>query len=153
MEKILTAPCKNNVKKFGRLKICITFVSTLKFKSMEKVIVTEKVCKRCGVVKGIEMFRTRPNGFTLNQCRKCEAELGKERRVKKIQPEVLSVTTKSGKEIEASLSPITGGRKATSPNTDKVLYFNPNVGRDAIRVAFSSFANVPRTGIKCEVCV
>lgn len=99
-------------------------------------------------------FRTRPNGFTLNQCRKCEAELGKSRRVIKtvgnIEDEVLSIISKSGKTVLASIVPIVGGRMTTSPLTDKVLYFNPTVTRDEARVAFSTFAEIVRTGIKFE---
>lgn len=142
MEKIFTARCKYITKKFGILNISIIFVETFKLKTMEK-----KVCKRCGDDLELKMFRTRPNGFTLNQCRKCEGELAKERRLKKSEPKFISVTTKSGKLVEASINPIVGGRMASSPNSDKVLYFNPTVNRDTARVAFSAFANVQRTGI------
>jgi hypothetical protein len=119
-----------------------------------KVIVTEKVCKRCGENKKIEMFRTRPNGFTLNQCRKCEGEMNKERRVKALAavPAFITVTTKSGKTVPASVNPIVGGFVASSPNTDKILYFNQDTNRDTARIAFSAFANVPRTGIKYQSC-
>ncbi len=49
----------------------------------EKVVLEEKECRRCHAVKKIEEFRTRPNGFTLNQCKECESELGTIRRVAK----------------------------------------------------------------------
>lgn len=110
-----------------------------------------KTCLRCKTEKKMDEFRTRPNGFTLNQCKKCEAELGKERRMKKMKPQLLTITSKSGKTIEASTTPIKGGRITTSPNTNKVLYFNTNVSRDAARVAFSTFAKIVRTGIKFEM--
>jgi len=124
------------------------------FKSyqMKQIICAEKECRRCHKTKPIDQFRKRPNGFTLNQCRECEGELGKLRRLAKqaTVPEVspiISITTKSGKVVQASTQPITGGRKATSPLTDKILYFDPTVNRDTARVAFSAYANVLRTGI------
>ena len=120
----------------------------------EKVVVEFKECRRCHIEKPIEDFRTRPSGFTLHQCRKCEGEMGKERRAKKVagdlEQEVLSIISKSGKTVLASIVPIVGGRITTSPLTDKVLYFNPTVTRDEARVAFSTFAGVTRTGIKFE---
>lgn len=111
-------------------------------------VCTDKECRRCHKVKLIEEFRTRPSGFTLNQCKECEGDLGKIRRMLKagISP-VISITTKSGKVVEASILPIAGGRMTTSPLTEKILYFNPNVNRDTARVAFSAYANVTRTGI------
>ena len=118
---------------------------------MKKIICDEKVCRRCGFDKPIEEFRKRPSGFILNQCKTCESELGAERRKSKTpQTTIISITTKSGKLVEASMKQIEGGRKATSPNTDKVLYFNSNVDRDTARVAFSAYANVPRTGIQYQ---
>lgn len=116
----------------------------------EKLIVEEKECRRCHKVKLIEEFRTRPSGFTLNQCRECEGELGKERREKKRVPEVLTIVSKSGKSVNASVTRIVGGRITSSPLTDKVLYFEPTVSRDEARVAFSTFAEITRTGIKFE---
>lgn len=116
----------------------------------EKVVLEEKECRRCHDVKKIEEFRTRPNGFTLNQCRECENELGKERRKKKLEPQVLSIVSKSGKTINASVSKIVGGRMTSSPLTEKVLYFEPSVSRDDARLAFSTFAGITRTGIKFE---
>jgi hypothetical protein len=122
---------------------------------MKQAVVDKKVCKRCGVEKNIKMFRTRSFGFTLNQCRQCEGELNKERRLKKQttvveEPQVITITTKSGKTVEASLKPIEGGRMTTSPKTDKVLYFNTTVSRDAARLAFSTFAEIERTGINFQ---
>lgn len=106
----------------------------------------EKTCRRCGETKPIDKFRKRTSGFILNQCRKCEGELGRIR-TKAKENKTVTITTKSGLVIQASLKPITGGRKASSPLTDKVLYFDSNVTRDSARVAFSTFANVVRTGI------
>ena len=121
---------------------------------MKQEVVDKKVCKRCGNEKDIKEFRTRPFGFTLNQCRQCEGELAKERRLKKqataVEESQVLITSKSGKVVEASTTPIEGGRMTTSPNTDKVLYFNTTVSRDAARLAFSTFAEISRTGIKFE---
>ena len=122
---------------------------------MKQAVCDEKECRRCHDVKPIEKFRSRPNGFTLNQCRDCESELGKIRRLAKqaTVPEVspiISITTKSGKVVQASTQPITGGRKATSPHTEKVLYFDPTVNRDTARIAFSAYANVLRTGVSYQ---
>jgi hypothetical protein len=98
------------------------------------------------------MFRARPNGFILNQCKPCESELGKSRRLSKDNTSpIINITTKSGKVVEASTKQIPGGRMTISPNTDKVLYFPPNVNRDAARMAFSSYANIPRTGITYQL--
>jgi hypothetical protein len=120
-------------------------------KTVSKVEVKEKVCRRCKDNKKIEEFRTRPNGFTLNQCKKCEGELTRERRNKKkgknIVNEVLSIISKNGKSILASIVPIVGGRFTISPNTTKVLYFDPSISRDDARLAFSTFAGISRTGI------
>lgn len=117
----------------------------------EKVVVTEKVCRRCGTLKPIEMFRKRVSGFILNQCKPCEKEMSTARRVKTTvpatEPALITVKTKSGALVEASVNPIVGGRMTTSPLTDKVLYFDSTVTRDTARVAFSAFAEIPRTGI------
>jgi len=112
----------------------------------------KKICRRCGDEKKLSAFRTRPSGFTLNQCRQCENEMGKERRLKKLnaEPTIITVTTKRGKMVEASVTPIEGGCMVTSPNTDKVLYFNSTIDRDTARVAFSAFAEVVRTGMKFQ---
>lgn len=109
-----------------------------------------KICKRCGEEKPLSDFRTRPFGFTLNQCRKCESEMNKARRAKPVVTEVITITSKSGKVVTASTTPIPGGRMTTSPLTNKILYFEPTVTRDEARVAFSTFANIDRTGIKFE---
>lgn len=113
--------------------------------------VTEKVCTCCGQLKPIEDFRKRPFGFTLNQCRTCEGAMNKARRLAKIEAAkanpIITITTKSGRVVEAYSKPIAGCRKATSPNTDKVLYFPSDVNRDTARIAFSAYANVVRTGI------
>jgi hypothetical protein len=116
---------------------------------MEKVKVTSKVCRRCGKELDIEMFRPRVSGFILNQCKACEKELSTARRMAKklTAAGIVTITTKSGKVVEASTQPIVGGRKASSPSTDKVLYFKSDTNRDAARAAFGVFADVPRTGI------
>lgn len=114
---------------------------------------TEKECTRCHKVKKIEDFRTRPFGFTLNQCKECESEMNKERAAakraakKEAEAAVVTITTKSGVVVQASTLPINGGRKAASPLSDKVLYFGPDVNRDKARLAYSVYANVVRTGI------
>ena len=111
--------------------------------------VTHKVCRKCGRDLPIEKFRPRVSGFILNQCRECEGAMNKARAIAKkaaVSP-FISVTTKSGKVVQASTTPIVGGRMTTSPNTDKVLYFSPDVNRDTARVAFSAYANISRTGI------
>jgi hypothetical protein len=120
-----------------------------------KVEVKAKVCTKCGVEKEIESFRVHKKGFVLNQCKDCEKAATKARRILKAvtsgEVTLINVTTKSGKVIEASTKPIDGGRKATSDNTDKVLYFAPGVSRDTARIAFSAFAGVPTTGVKCPL--
>lgn len=122
-----------------------------------KIEVTQKVCTRCGVEKTIENFRVHKKGFVLNQCKDCEKAATKARRILKSvtknadEVTLINVTTKSGKVIEASTKQIEGGRKATSDNTDKVLYFAPGVSRDTARIAFSAFAGVPTTGVKCPL--
>lgn len=116
----------------------------------KKKVPKSKVCRRCETEKKIKEFRVRTSGFILNQCKECESELGRIRRAKKTTPEVLVITTKRGKEIEASLNEIVGGNVASSPLTDKVLYFGSDVNRDTARVALSTYAEVSRTGIKFE---
>ena len=120
-----------------------------------KEVVKSKFCTKCKIEHKIENFRVHKSGFVLNQCKDCEKAATKARRTsaiaKVVISEILKVTTKSGKTIEASTAPIAGGRKATSPNTDKVLYFAPGVNRDTARIAFSAFANVPTTGIQCPL--
>lgn len=109
-----------------------------------------KICRNCNKEKKLSEFRTRPTGFTLNQCRQCENEMNKQRRLLKQKPQMFNVKTKSGKSVKASLKPIKGGRITTSPKTKKVLYFDGTVNRDNARVAFSAFANIPRTGISYQ---
>ena len=110
-----------------------------------------KVCTKCGKELEIENFRVHKTGFILNQCKHCESEATRNRRKSKTVTEILSVTTKSGRVIEAFTKPISGGRRASSPNTEKVLFFKPGVARDQARIAFSAFANVPMTGIQCPI--
>ena len=116
---------------------------------MKQEVVKEKECRRCHNVKPIEEFRPRTSGFILNQCRTCEGEMNKERAAAKkaAASPIVNITTKSGLIVQASTLPIAGGRKAASPNSDKVLYFAPDVNRDKARLAYSVYANVVRTGI------
>lgn len=118
---------------------------------MKQEVCTEKECRKCHIVLPIENFRVRTSGFILNQCRGCESELGKARRVSKTEVSpIISITTKSGLIIEACLKPIIGGRMTTSPLSDKVLYFNPDTNRDKARLAYSTYAGVVRTGISYQ---
>ena len=109
-----------------------------------------KKCTRCKKDKELDEFRLRPTGFRLNQCRECENEMNKERRLKKQKPQVLVVKTKRGQEVMCSVTPIEGGRKISSPETDKVLYFENTVSRDTARVAFAAYAGISRTGMSYE---
>jgi hypothetical protein len=121
---------------------------------MEAVAVKTKICTKCGGEKVESEFRTHKSGFVLNQCKECERAATKARRLAKATASELTlvtVVTKSGKEIEASTKPLAGGRKASSPLSDKVLYFASGVTRDTARIAFSAFANVPTTGIQCPL--
>jgi len=117
---------------------------------MKQIVCDEKECRKCHKVLPIENFRVRTSGFILNQCKGCESELGKVRRLTKVEVKPITITTKSGLVIEAYTKPITGGRMTTSPLTDKVLYFNQDTNRDKARLAFSTFANVVRTGISYQ---
>jgi hypothetical protein len=126
---------------------------------MEAVAVKTKICTKCGGEKVESEFRTHKSGFVLNQCKECERAATKARRLAKAstpapaveEVTVVTVKTKSGKLIEASTIPLAGGRKASSPNSDKVLYFASGVTRDTARIAFSAFAGVPTTGILCPM--
>ena len=125
---------------------------------METTAIKTKVCTKCGKELTEDQFRVHKSGFVLNQCKECEKAAATARRLAKKAtatvvevPETLTITTKSGKKIEASTKPIAGGRKATSVKTDKVLYFAPGVSRDTARIAFSAFAEVPTTGIQCPL--
>lgn len=109
-----------------------------------------KICRRCEKEKELDKFRLRPTGFRLNQCRECENEMNKERRLKKKQPQIMKVTTKRGKEVMCSVTPIEGGKKISSPQTDKVLYFENTIDRDTARVAFAAYADITRTGMSYE---
>jgi len=118
---------------------------------MKQIKCEEKICRRCGKLLPISMYRTRTSGFILNQCKNCESELNKNRRTSKTEVSALiQVITKSGKIIEASTKPIIGGRMTKSPLTDKVLYFGQETNRDTARLAFSTFAEIERTGITFE---
>lgn len=41
----------------------------------------QKVCTECGINKPINDFRTHKNGFILNQCRQCERDMSKKKRI------------------------------------------------------------------------
>lgn len=124
---------------------------------METTAIKTKMCTKCGGEKAEGEFRVHKSGFVLNQCKECEKAAATARRLAKKAvaevevPATLTITTKSGKTIEASTTPIAGGRKATSVKSDKVLYFAPGVNRDTARIAFSAFAKVPTTGIQCPL--
>ena len=118
---------------------------------MKQAPVAEKVCRKCDELKPIGEFRTRTSGFILNQCKDCEKELIKARRTKVVFPSLINITTKSGKVIVASIEVIPGGRITTSDKTEKVLYFDKSVNRDTARLAFSTYANIDRTGITYSI--
>ena len=106
---------------------------------------TTKVCTKCGTEQPIENFRVHKTGFRLNQCKECEREASKARAKKSTK--TFEVKTSAGVAYKASLSSIPGGRKVTSPNTDKVLYLEGSVNRDTARNLFANWAKVPYTGI------
>jgi len=117
-----------------------------------------KVCTKCNSELPIENFRTHKSGYVLNQCRSCEKEIALARaRAKKgnplsvaATPTTFTITTKKGKEFQASFEPIPGGRKAT--NGEHTLYFPAGTSRDEARSAFSIHFNCPTmTGISTAV--
>jgi hypothetical protein len=114
---------------------------------------TTKICTKCGHEKMIEMFRLHKSGYRLGKCYACEKEAWKSR-PKKTKADVSTlfpVTTKAGHTFNVSNFPITGGRKVTSPETDKVIYTSPEVTRDEARAIMQAYANVPRTGITAAI--
>jgi hypothetical protein len=120
-----------------------------------------KVCTKCNSELPIESFRTHgTSGFVLNQCRSCEKSIALARsKAKKgtfapTEPATPStttftITTKKGKEFQASLEPTSGSRKAT--NGENVLYFPAGTTRDEARSAFAIHFNCQMTGISTEV--
>jgi hypothetical protein len=122
-----------------------------------KVEPTTKVCKVCGKEKPIEDFRKHKSGYRLGKCYECEkaAWQARPKKAKKVEPEktTFDVTTKSGQTFQVSVYPIPGGRKVSSPATDKVIYTPADVTRDQARAIFQAYANVPRTGITAAVVV
>lgn len=117
--------------------------------------VPTKVCTKCGKTKMLEMFRKHKNGYYLGKCYECEKEAWRIR-PKKVKADVSTlfpVTTKAGHIFNVSNFPIPGGRKVTSPNTDKVIYTPPEVTRDEARAILQAYANVPRTGISTLMVV
>jgi hypothetical protein len=122
----------------------------------EQIKVEAKVCTKCKVEKPISDFRIHGKSlFILNQCRSCEKEIALARsKAKKGNPapvasSTFTITTKKGKEFQASLKPTPGCRKAT--NGENVLYFPAGTTRDEARSAFSIHFNCPMTGISTVV--
>lgn len=115
--------------------------------------ITTKTCYTCKVEKPINEFRRHKYGHYIGKCIICEKEAQKSRYKKtKVDVSVLfPVTTKAGQTFNVSTYPINGGRKVTSPNTDKVIYTDANITRDEARAIFQSYANVPRTGISASI--
>ena len=118
---------------------------------------TTKVCKVCGAEKVITDFRKHKSGYRLGKCYECEKVAWKARPKKTKEPAAekttFEVTTKSGQTFNVSVYPIPGGRKVTSPATDKVIYTPSDVTRDQARAIFQAYADVPRTGITATVMV
>ena len=118
---------------------------------------TTKVCKVCGAEKPIEDFRKHKSGYRLGKCYECEKAAWQARPKKTKAPAAekttFDVTTKSGQTFQVSVYPIPGGRKVSSPATDKVIYTPSEVTRDQARAIFQAYANVPRTGITAAVVV
>jgi hypothetical protein len=116
---------------------------------------TKKICKVCGAEKPITDFRLHKSGYRLGKCYECEKAAWKTRTKKAKAPveekTTFPVTTKSGQVFEVSVYPISGGRKVTSPETNKVIYTQADVTRDQARAIFQAYANVPRTGITAAV--
>jgi len=114
-----------------------------------------KVCTKCNTEKPIEDFRTHKSGYVLNQCRSCEKEIALARsKAKKGTPVPVTsstfiITTKKGKEFQASMEPTPGSRKAT--NGEHTLYFPSETTRDESRSAFATHFSCPMTGISTEV--
>lgn len=113
----------------------------------------KKICRKCGNELTMDNFRVHKTGFILNQCKLCESTSSKIRarvnRNQETRNETISIKTKSGKEYQASLKPIAGGRKAYVVN-GTVIYFTSDVNRDQARCAYSAYAKVPMTGILTE---
>lgn len=128
-------------------------------KQTETIQPKTKLCTKCNTEKPTEEFRTHKSGYTLNQCRSCEKEIALARsKAKKGNPAptepattspTFTITTKKGKEFQASLEPIPGGRKAT--NGEHTLYFPTGTTRDEARSAFAIHFNCQMTGISTEV--
>lgn len=114
---------------------------------------TTKVCSVCGAEKPISEFRQHKNGYRLGKCYECEKNAWRQRPKKtKADTSVLfPVTTKAGHTFNVSNYPIPGGRKVTSPETDMVIYTQPEVTRDQARAILQSYANVSRTGISTTI--
>jgi hypothetical protein len=117
-----------------------------------------KVCTKCNSELPIENFRIHgTSGFVLNQCRSCEKSIALARSQAKKgtftpatpAPTTFTITTKKGKEFQASLEPIPGGRKAT--NGENVLYFPAGTTRDEGRLAFATHFSCLMTGISFGV--
>jgi hypothetical protein len=109
-----------------------------------------KTCNRCPEGTGpqpIANFRIHKSGYVLGQCKACEREASKSRRVTKGTPSTFEVSTPSGKTFKASLTPVTGSRKVTHEGTTKVIYVL-GASRDEVRSVFAKYANVSRNRVK-----
>jgi len=130
-------------------------------KQPEAIQPKTKTCTKCNSELPIENFRTHKSGYILNQCRSCEKSIAlarshqaKKSTIATTEPATPStttftITTKKGKEFQASLEPIPSGRKAT--NGENVLYFPAGTTRDEARSAFAIHFNCQMTGISTEV--
>jgi len=112
----------------------------------------KKTCNRCNTEKELSEFRvhkSKKGTYVLNQCKCCESLANNARRNK---VKTIKITTKNGREFEASLTPIPGGRKASSVDTSVILYFAAGVKRDEARCAFAKYANLKGlTGISTPI--
>ena len=104
-----------------------------------------KVCTKCGRTLPVSEYRVHKSGFVLNQCLDCERTAAKSRNAKRRGQ--FNVTTRTGKTYKVSTSPLKGGRKVTSANSEKVLYVPAGVNRDEARSIYATYAQVPYTGI------
>lgn len=110
-----------------------------------------KKCTKCGRELPVENFRThKPTGFVLNQCKDCEREASRNRAKSNKNTGTTTVEVK-GVNYTVSNSPIPGGRKLSSPNTDQVVYVAKGIGRDLARAIFVKVARVPYTGVSATV--
>ena len=116
-----------------------------------------KTCTKCNIEKSTEEFRTHKSGYVLNQCRSCEKEIALARvHAKKgnpipiaATPTTFTIATRKGKEFQASLEPIPGGRKVT--NGEHTLYFPVGTTKDEGRSAFVKHVGCSMHGVSTQV--